>query len=126
VLGELSITAGDLQKVLGQLGAYQKQQRADSLAAAQAAEAAARAAAAAAATAAPKPPDPRPAPDANGDANMGTLNDDDGDLEAIIKHLSDTAADEDPKAKFVAAKSILLQRKDKRNLQKNKFSKPGA
>ena len=51
---------------------------------------------------------------------------DDGDLEAIIKHLSDTAADEDPKAKFVAAKSILLQRKDKRNLQKNKFSKPGA
>jgi len=126
VLGELSITADDLQKLLGQLGAYQKQQRADSLAAAQAAEAAERAAAAAAASAAPKPPDPRPATDANGDANMGTLTDDDGDLEAIIKHLSDTAADEDPKAKFVAAKSLLLQRKEKRNLQKNKFSKPGA
>ena len=37
---------------------------------------------------------------------------DDEELHAIIKHLGDINANEDPKTKFAATKGILLQRRN--------------
>ena len=101
-----------MREHLEQLGARQKQMRAEQLAAAEAAAFAAETAAAAAPSK-PAAPTKTAAPsDQDGDAGKGRF--DDEELRAIIKHLGDINANEDPKTKFATAKGVLLQRREEK------------
>jgi len=111
-LEELGFTADAIQKMLEQLGAHQKQMRAEQLAAAEAAALAAETAAAAAPSKPAVPTETAAPSDKDGDAGMGHF--DDEELHAIIKHLGDINANEDPKTKFAATKGILLQRRNEK------------